>query len=77
MKWVQGFSIAGLIAATVYLGYGPEQSDFSKIFFSAFGAFACYFLLQKSDLPSIKVIFLVGLFIRLCLIISFPNLSDL
>ena len=76
MNWVQGISIVGLILATLYLGYVPEQSDFYKILPAASIGFASYFFLIKNKLSGIKLVFWIGFFVRAALLFSFPNLSD-
>ena len=76
MKWSLGISILVLVLSTLYLGYVPQQSDFSQIITSATLAFVGYGLLAFCFKPSIKTIFLAGVGIRVVLIYAFPNLSD-
>lgn len=76
MKWSQAISIVVLIAATIFLGYVPEQSDFPLIFIGGAISFSAYGYLAFFDKPSVKVIFITGVFIRVILFFAFPNLSD-
>ena len=76
MKWSIGISVLVLVVSTLYLGYIPEQSDFNQIIASATMAFLGYGLLAFYFKPSVKMIFLVGVGIRVVLIYAFPNLSD-
>ena len=76
MKWLQAVSILTLIPATVFLGYVPSQSDFSLIIIGGAIAFIAYGYLSFFNRPSIKIIFITGICIRILLLFAFPNLSD-
>ena len=76
MKWLHSISIFVLIAATCFLGFIPEQSDFQIIAIGGFLAFLAYGYLSFYDVPSIKTVFVLGVLIRLILLFAFPNLSD-
>jgi len=76
MNWSQSIAILILMAATIFLGYIPGQSDFPLILGSGIIAFAAYGYLSFYSRPKLRTIFLTGIFIRAVLIFAFPNLSD-
>ena len=76
MKGLHALSVFVLVAAISYLGIVPAQSDFIQIIISVILAFSAYLYLSFFDTPSIKVIFAVGILIRIILLFAFPNLSD-
>ncbi len=76
MKWLQAIAIIVLIAAAICLGYVPEQSDFPLIICCATLAFAAYGYLTFYGKIPLRLIFGIGILIRIILIFAFPNLSD-
>jgi len=65
-----------LIISTSYLGFVPTQSDFSLIFLSFALAFIAYAVVAFYNRPSVKLIFIGGLTLRVILLFAFPHLSD-
>jgi len=76
MKWSQAISVLVLIAATIFLGYVPGQSDFSLIIIGGAAAFLAYGYLSFFNKPTVKIVFISGVLIRIILLFAFPNLSD-
>lgn len=79
---LNGFSLACLFIvfsiAILYLGYQPQQNDFLEIIIPYSIAFGIYvFLAFWSDCERYFLpLILLAVFIRACLVFSFPNLSD-
>ncbi|MEM9545916.1 MAG: hypothetical protein AAGA77_08080 [Bacteroidota bacterium] len=76
MKWSQGLATVLLVAATVYLGFVPQQFDFSQILAGGSLAFLAYEFLSFYRQPTITSILIVGILVRVLLVFAFPNLSD-
>ncbi|MDF1696609.1 MAG: hypothetical protein P1U56_12285 [Saprospiraceae bacterium] len=76
MKWIQYISIFVLFLSISFLGYWPDQSDFTLILLGAGGAFTGYGLLVYYKISSLKVILWLGIALRIVLFFAFPNLSD-
>ncbi|MFT4759971.1 MAG: alpha-1,6-mannosyltransferase [Paraglaciecola sp.] len=67
-----------LIFLTIYLGYFTQQADFLRIIGCYLPFFAIYaYILKKIDTKNTIYFFVAtGIFLRLVLLFSYPNLSD-
>jgi len=66
-----------MLLCTVGLGFGVEQSTFSKIAIAYFFFFGAYFwIIGRKENPNITFWLYVSLLLRLVLLFAFPKLSD-
>lgn len=77
MKYRNHIYALVLFATVCFLAYLPSQKDFQFIFiFSSLGFLAYFFIIRNLKDFTISYILFLGIVLRLCLLFSFPNLSD-